>query len=194
MFAHCGHHLNMEVLVISMENCRHVFFFFMISESGGQNIVYFQQQFFSISQSSHSVLSDSLQPHAVQHVRLPCLSPTPGACFVHQVSDAIQPSHPLSSPSPPTFNLSQLQGHFQISQFFPSSGQSIGASASASVLPMNIQDWFPLRLTGLISLQFKGLSSIFSNTTVQSIKSSALSFLYSPNLQSNIHTWQLEKP
>ena len=86
---------------------------------------------------------------------------------VHCVSNAIQLSHPLSSPFPPAFNLSQLQGHFQISQFFLSSDQSIGASASASDLPMNIQDWFPLRLTGLISLQSKGLSRVFSNTTVQ---------------------------
>ena len=83
---------------------------------------------------------------------------------VHRVSYAIQPSHPLLSPSPPAFNLSQQQGLFQ---FFTSGGQSIGASSSASVLPMNIQDWFPLGLTGLISLQSKGLSRTFSNTTVQ---------------------------
>ena len=85
---------------------------------------------------------------------------------VHRVGDAIQPSHPLSSPSSPAFNLSQHQGLFQC-QFFTSSGQSIGASASASVLPMNIQDWFPLGLTGLISLQSQGLSRVFSNITVQ---------------------------
>ena len=85
--------------------------------------------------------------------------------LVHQGGDAIQPSHPLSSPSPPAFNLSQHQ--HPISQFFASGGQSIGVSASASVLPMNIQDWFPLELTGLISLQFKGLSRVFSNTIVQ---------------------------
>ena len=75
--------------------------------------------------------------------------------LVHQVGDAIQPSHPLLSPSP-VFNLSQHWGLFQMSQFFASGGQSIGASASASVLPMNIQGWFPLRLTGWISLQSKG--------------------------------------
>ena len=78
---------------------------------------------------------------------------------VHSVGDAIQPSHPLLSPSPPAFNLRQHQS-FPMSQFFASSGPSIGASASASVLPMNIQDWFPLGLTGLI-LQSKGLSKIF---------------------------------
>ena len=98
---------------------------------------------------------------------------------IHPVSDAIQPSHPLSSPSPPTFNIS-LKGLFQcirvfsnesillMSQVFSNeSGQSIGVSDSASVLPMNIQDWIPLGWTGWISLQSKGLSRVFSNTTVQ---------------------------
>ena len=86
--------------------------------------------------------------------------------YVHRVGDAIQPSHPLLSPSPPAFNLSQHQS-FPMSQFFTSGGQSIGVSASASVLPMNIQDWFPLGLTDLIFVQSKGLSRVFSNTTVQ---------------------------
>ena len=87
---------------------------------------------------------------------------------VYWVSDAIQPSYPLLSPSPPAFNLSQHQsGSFPMSQFFTSDGQSIGVSASASVLPMNIQDWFPLGWTGWISLQSKGLSRVFSNTTIQ---------------------------
>ena len=85
---------------------------------------------------------------------------------VHWVGDAIQPSHPLSSPSPPTFNLSQHQGLFKW-VVFASGGQSIGVSASASVLPVNIQDWFPFGWTGWISLQFKGSSRVFSNTTVQ---------------------------
>ena len=80
---------------------------------------------------------------------------------VHWVSDAIQPSHPLSSPSPPAFSLSQHQHLFQ---WVSSLHQSIGISASASVLPKNIQDWFPLGFTGLISLQSKGLSRVFSNT------------------------------
>ena len=82
--------------------------------------------------------------------------------------DIIHPSHPLSSPSPPAFNLSQYQGLFQWwkSQLFASGGQSIGVSASASVLPMNIQGWFPLGWTGLISLLFEGLSRYFSNTTI----------------------------
>ena len=84
---------------------------------------------------------------------------------VHRVGDAIQSSHPLSSPSP-TFSLSQHES-FPMSQFFASGSQSIGDSASASDLPMNIQGWFPLGLTGLFSLQSKGLSRVFSNTTVQ---------------------------
>ena len=88
--------------------------------------------------------------------------------FTHWVGDAIQPSHPLSSPSPPAPNPSQHQGQLtQMSQLFASGGQSIGVSASASVLPMNTQDWFPLGWTGWISLQYKGLSRVFSNTTVQ---------------------------
>ena len=85
---------------------------------------------------------------------------------VHWIDDAIQPSHPLLTPSPLSLNLSQHQS-FPVSQFFLSGGQNTGASASTSVLPMNIQDWFPLGLTGLISLQSKGLSRVFSNTTVQ---------------------------
>ena len=96
---------------------------------------------------------------------------------IHWVGDAIQPSHPVVS------FFSHLQsfpasGSFQMSQFLASGGQSIGVSASASVLPMNIQGWFPLGLTGLISLQSRGLSRVFSNTTVQ--KKRKLSFLYSP--------------
>ena len=84
---------------------------------------------------------------------------------VHQVTDAIQPSHPLSSPSPPAFNLCQHQ-YFPVSRLFTSGSQSIGASTSASVLLMNIWGWFPLRLTSLISLQSKGLWRIFSRTTI----------------------------
>ena len=84
---------------------------------------------------------------------------------VHWVSDAIQASHPQSSPSP-VFNLSQHKGSFPGSQFFTSGAQSIGVSASASVLPMNIQGWFLLGLTGLISLLSKGLSRVFSGPTV----------------------------
>ena len=83
---------------------------------------------------------------------------------VHRVSDATQLSYSLSSPSPPALNLSQASGSFPMSQFFPSGGQS--SAASASVLPVNIQDWFPLELTGFISVLSKGFSSVFSSTTI----------------------------
>ena len=120
-------------------------------------------------QLSCSVVSDSLWPHGPQVPGLPVhhqlLEIT--QTHVHWVGDAIQPSHPLSSPSPPAFNLSQHQGLFQWSQFFASGGQSTGASASASVLPMNTQDYFPLGLTGWISLQSRKISRVFSNTTVR---------------------------
>ena len=118
------------------------------------------------------------------------------------VGDAIQLSHPLSSPFllPSIFpsirervsSFHDLSRLFPMSQFFPSGGQSIGASASASVLPMNIQDWFPLGLTGLISLQSKGLSRVFSNTTVQ--KHQFFRAQLSSWSNSHIHTWLLEKP
>ena len=94
-----------------------------------------------------------------------------GQTHAHWVDDAIQLSHPLSSPSPPAFNLSQLQCLFQsVGSSYQVTSQRTGASASASVLPMNIQGWFPLGLTGLISLQSKGLSRVFSSTTFQCFK------------------------
>ena len=117
---------------------------------------------FNPVQFSHSAMSDSSLTHELLHARTPCPSPTPR---VHWLSDAIQPSHPLSSPSPPAPNPSQHQS-FPVSQLITSGGQSIGVSASASALPMNIQDWFPLGWTGWISLQSKGLSRVFSNSTV----------------------------
>ena len=120
-------------------------------------------------QFSHSVVSDSLWPHGRQHARFPCPSPTLGA-----YSDSCPSSrwcHPTLSSSVVPFS-SCLQsfpasGSFQMSQFFTSGGQSIGVPASASVLPVNTQDWSPLWWTGWISLQSKGLSRVFSNTTVQ---------------------------
>ena len=110
-------------------------------------------------QFSHSVVSDSLGPHGLQHARLPCPSPTPGACSNSCPSSGW--CHPTISSSAIPFS-SCLQsfpasGSFLKSHFFTSGSQSIGASASASVLPMNIQDWFSLGFTGLISLQSKGL-------------------------------------
>ena len=129
------------------------------------------KDYFVISsvQFSHSVVSDSLQPHEPQHAMPPCPSPTPGA--YPNLCPLSQWCHPTISSSVVTFS-SCLQsfsasGSFQMSQFFASDGQSIGVSASTSVLPMNTQDWSPLGWTGWISLQSKGLSRVFSNTTVQ---------------------------
>ena len=110
---------------------------------------------------------------------------------VHWVGDASRPSHPLLSPSPSAFNLPSTR-IFSMSWPFTSGGQSTGASASASVLPMNIQDWLPLGLTCLISLQSKGLSKSFSSTTVQKHQFFGAQFSFWSN--SHILTWLLEKP
>ena len=141
---------------------------------------------------THKVVSDSLWPHKLQHARLPWPSPSPGVCsnscpltwWCHPIiSSFVAPfSRPQSFPASGSFSKSWLL----------SGGQSIGASASASVLPVNIQDWFPLGLIGLISLQSKGLSRVFSNTTVKKHQLfSAQPYLWS---NSPIHTWLLEKP
>ena len=123
---------------------------------------------------SHSVMSNSLQSHGLQHARPPCPSPTLGV--YSNSSPLSQWCHPTISSSvvPFSFLLQSFpaSGSFPVSQFFTSGGQSIRVSASASALPVNIPDWFPLGWTGLLSLQSKGLSRVFSNTTVQSIKSS----------------------
>ena len=120
-------------------------------------------------QFSRSVVSESLPPHGLQHARLPCPSPMPGACS--NSYPLSQWCHPIiSSFVIPFFSCLQsfpALGSFLMSQLFASGGQSTEASASASVLPMNIQDWFPLGWTGWISLQSKGLSRVFYNTTVQ---------------------------
>ena len=114
-------------------------------------------------------MSNPLQPHGLQHARFPCPSPYPGACS--NSCPLSQWCHPTISSSVVSFT-SCLQsfpgsGSFLMSQLFAAGGQRIGASASAPVLPMNTQGWFPLGLTGSISLQSKGLSRVFSNTTVQ---------------------------
>ena len=139
-------------------------------------------------QFSHSVMSHSLRPHELQHTRPPCPSPTPGACSSSCPSN--QWCHPTISSSviPFSFCLQSFPGlgSFLMSQFFTSDGQSIGASTS--VLPMNIQDWFPLGLSGLI-LQSKGLPRVFSNTTVQKYQ------FFRAQLSSwsnSIHTWLSE--
>ena len=145
-------------------------------------------------QFSHSAVSDSLWHHGLQHTRPPCPSPTPrvylNSCLLSWWC------HPTISSSIIPFS-SCLQyfpasGSFPVSQLFASGGQSIGVSASTSVLPMNTQDWFPLGWTGWISLQSKGLSRVFSNTTVQ--KHQCFGAQFSSQSNSHIHTWSLEKP
>ena len=144
--------------------------------------------FCSILVWSCSVMSNSLWPDALQYTRLPCPSPIP--------CPSSQWCHPTISSSVIPFS-SYLQsfpasGSFLMSQFFTSGSQSIGVSSSASVLPMNIQGWFPLGWTGWIFLLSKGLSRVFSNTTVQKHQF----FITQLSLWSNshIHTWLLEKP
>ena len=140
---------------------------------------------FASVQFSLSVVSDSLRPHGLQHAKLPCPSPTPGAC-----SNSCPPSrwcHPTISSSVIPFS-SYLQsfpasGSFPVSQFFASGGQRIGVSALASVLPMNIQDWFPLGWTSWIQESSR-------TPQFKSIDSSVLSFLYSPNLTSIHDYWK----
>ena len=145
-------------------------------------------QFSSVTQSC-----PALPPHGLQHARPPSLSPTtqvysnscPSSRWCHKtISSFVIPlsSHLQSLPG---------SGSFQMSQFFVSGGQSIEVSTSTSVLPVNIQDWFPLGWTGWISLQSKGLSRVFSNTTVQKQFFGAQLSLWS---NSHIHTQLLEKP
>ena len=143
---------------------------------------------------SHLVMSNPLRPYGLQHPRLPCPSQTPRAC-----SNSCPSSrwcHPTISSSviPFSFCLQSfpVSGSFQMSQFFALGGQSIGVSVSTLILPMNVLDWFPLGWTGWISLQSKGLSRVFSNTTVLKHQ------FFGPQLSlwsnSHIHTWLLEKP
>ena len=145
-------------------------------------------------QFSHSVVSYSLWPCESQNTSPPCPSPTPGvypnlcpsSLWCHpSISSSVVPfsSCPQSLPASKSFPMSQL---------FAWSGQTIGISASASVLPMNTQDWSPLRWTGWISLQSKGLSTVFSNTTGQ--KHQFFSTQLSSQSNSHIHTWPLETP
>ena len=145
-------------------------------------------------QFSCSVVSNSLQPHGLQHSRLPCPSPTPKACS--NSCPLIWWCHPTISsfvvPLSSCFQSFPASGSFPMSQFFQSGGQSIGASPSAPVLPMNIQDWLPSGLIGWISLQSKGPSRVFSNTTVQ--KHQFFGAQLSLQSNSHIHTWLLEKP
>ena len=144
-------------------------------------------------QFSRSVVSESLRPHEPKHTRPPCPSPTPGV-----YSNACPLSrwcHPTISSSVIPFSSCHqsftASGSFPVSQLFASGGQSIGVSASASALPMNIQDWFPLAWTGLNSLQSQGLSRVSSNTTVQ--KHQFFGTQLSLWSSSHIHSWLLEE-
>ena len=143
---------------------------------------------------SRFVVSNYLWPCGLQHARIPCPSPSPGA--YSNSCPLSQWCHPnISSyiiPCPSCLQSFPALGSFPMSQFFASGGQSIGASASASVFPMNIQCWFSLGLTVLISLLSKGFLIVFSNTTVGKHQC----FSAQPSLwsNSNIHTWLLEKP
>ena len=143
---------------------------------------------------SHSIMSNSLWPHGLQSIRLPWTLPSPGACsnscplsqWCHAtISSSVIPFSSCLQSFP-------ITGSFLMSQLFASGSRSIGVSPSASVLPMNIQDWFPLGWTGWISLQPKGLSRVFSNTTVENHKF----FATQPSFWSKSHTHMLvlEKP
>ena len=143
-------------------------------------------------QFSHSVVSDSLRPHELQHASL-SITNSQSLLKRRSIKSVMPPSHLILCQ--PLLLLPSILPRirvFLVNQFFASGGQSIGVSASTPVLPMNIHGWFPLGLTGLISLQSKGLSRIFSNTTIWKHHF----FSAQPSLWSNshIHTWLLEKP
>ena len=140
-------------------------------------------------QFSRSVMYDSWQPHGLQHARPPCPSPTPEACS--NSCSWSQWCHPTISSTIVPFSscLQAATGSFAMSQFFPSGSQSTGVSASASVLPMNIQDWFPLGLTSLISCSPRDSQESSPTPQFKSINSSVLSFLHSPTLTSIHDYW-----
>ena len=151
-------------------------------------------RWFHSVQFSRSVMYESLRPHKSQYARPACPSPTPK---VHSNSClSSRWGHPaiLSSVIPFSYCPQSLPASesFQMSQLFAWGDQSTGVSASASVLPMNTQDWSPLEWTGWISLQSKGLSSVFSNTAIQ--KHQFFGAQLSSQSNSHIHTWPLEKP
>ena len=140
-------------------------------------------------------MSNSLWPYGLQHARLPCPSPSPRACSNSSIESVMPSNHltrcfpflPLLSIFP---SIRETHSSFPLSQLFTSGSQSFEASVSASVLPMNIQSWFPLGLTGLISLQSKGLSRVFSNTTIWKHQFFGTQSSLWPN--SHIHTWLME--
>ena len=174
--------------VVYIRHCPHLSIFWTLSIHRFPKA----KKIFSSVQFSRSVVSDSLQPNELQHSMPPCPSPTPrvhpnpcpSSWWCHlTISSSVVPfsSCPQSFPA---------SGSFPMSQLFPSGGQRIVVSASASVLPMNTQDWSPLWWTGWISLQSKGLSRSSWTSQFKSINSSALSFHYSPILTSIPDHWK----
>ena len=185
----------LKLMVLSFFLIKHHLGWFSFTKTmlviSNHNLIWY---FISSVQFSHSVMSDSLLPHESQHARPPCPSPAPrvysnpcpSSRWCHPaISSSVVPfsSCPQSLPA---------SGSFPISQLFSSGGQSIGVSASASVLPMNTQDWSPLGWTGWTPLQSKGLSRVFSNTTVQ--KHQFFGAQLSSQSNSHIQTWPLKKP
>ena len=181
--SHCYHHKNSHCIIVK----------YMLIKRYYRDCLGVILQFSSVH-FSHSVVSDSLWPHESQHTRPPCPSPTPGVhsdsrpsswWFHPAISSSVVPfsSCPQSLPASESFTMSQL---------FTGGGQSTAVSASASFLPKKSQGWSPSEWTGWISLQSKGLSRVFSNTTVQ--KHQAFGSQLSSQSNSHIHTWPLEKP
>ena len=148
-----------------------------------------ESKHFPFGQFSCSVVSNSLRPHVLQHARLPCNS---RSLLKLMSMESVMPSnhHMLCIPFSSCFPPFPASGSFPIGQFFASGGQSTGVSASASVLPMNIQDWFPLGWTGWISLQSKGTQESSPTSEFKNVNSSVLSFPYSPTLTSIHDHWK----
>ena len=171
-------------LELSCLSCLYIF------EINSLSVASFAVQYSSVAQSCPTLCDpmNNSTPGLPVHHKLQESTQTQ----VHWVGDAMQPSHPLSSPFPPAPIFPSISAFFPTSQLFTSNSQSTGVSASTSVLPMNTQDWSPSEWTGWISSQSKGLSRVFSNTTVQKHQF----FSAQPSSQSNshIHTWPQEKP
>ena len=175
-------------------NCCTMLCYFLLFTSVNQPYVYTSVSSVQFSQFSRLVVSDSLRPHESQHARPPCPSPTPG---VHSNSSSSSPwCNPVISSSVVPFSSCPqslpASESFPVSQLLAWGGQSTGVSALASFPPKNTQGLSPLEWTGWISLQSKGLSGVFSNTTVQ--KHQFFGAQLSSQSNSHIHTWPLEKP
>ena len=177
-------------MILGMHNCIYFCIIFLYIQLFTLYHIFWNKiQFSSVAQLCPTLCDpmNRRMPGLTVHHQIPEFTQT----HVHRVSDAIQPSYPLSSPSPPTPNASQHQS-FPISQLFAWGGQSTGVSALASFFPKNSQGWSPLERAGWISLQSKGLSRVFSNTTVQ--KHQFFGTQSSSQSNSHIHTWPQEKP